>query len=46
MMNARVLIPNKPFTGVLKSKKSPLNFEGIMQVLSDTKVRELKMLWK
>jgi hypothetical protein len=42
----RVLIPNKPFTGVLKSKKSPLNFEGIMQVLSDTKVRELKMLWK
>lgn len=42
----RVLTPNKSFRGVLKSKKSPLNFEGIIQLLSETDIKELTIIWK
>lgn len=42
----RVLTPTKSFRGVLKSKKSPLNFEGIIHVLSETDVKELRIIWE
>lgn len=41
----RVLTPSKPFKGLVKSKKSPLNFEGIFHMLSENDVKELKINW-
>lgn len=42
----RVLTPNSPFKGKLKSKSSFLNFEGIIQVLSEDSIKELKIVWR
>ncbi|WP_175057313.1 toll/interleukin-1 receptor domain-containing protein [Streptococcus salivarius] len=42
----RVLTPNSPFKGKLKSKSSFLNFEGIIQVLSEDNIKELKIVWR
>ncbi|CYV05365.1 TPA: toll/interleukin-1 receptor domain-containing protein [Streptococcus suis] len=42
----RVLTPNTPFEGVMKSKGTPLNFEGILHIISETKINNLQILWK
>ena len=42
----RILTPSKPFKGLMKSRKSPLNFEVIIHVLSETDVKELKIIWE
>lgn len=42
----RVLTPNSPFKGKLKSKSSFLNFEGIIQVLSEDSIKQLKIVWQ
>lgn len=41
----RVLTPSGSFRGVLKSKSSPINFEGMVQMLSETEVREIAIQW-
>lgn len=41
----RVLTPNRSLRGVLKSKKSPLNFEGILHCLSENNFKVIKLIW-
>lgn len=41
----RVLTPNRSLKGVLKSKKSPLNFEGILHYLSENNFKVIKLIW-
>ena len=42
---SRVLTPNRSLRGVLKSKKSPLNFEGILHCLSENNFKVIKLIW-
>lgn len=42
----RVLTPNSPFKGKLKSKSSSLNFVDILHMLSEENVESLKIVWQ